>query len=85
MKEKRETPNKRHSIQEAFDWVEKAEQGLDDLAMRMDSFMSLNLQTAEIYQYKFKFAAGFVRLFISYLSVAKDIANSVLEQKGGDK
>lgn len=83
MKEK-ETHDKRHSIKEAFDWAEKAEQGLDGLAMRIDSFMSLNLRTVEIYRDKLKSTAGFVRLFANYLSVAKDIANATLSEKGGE-
>lgn len=83
MKGKLETPDKCHSIQEALDWVEKAEQGLDGLAIRIDSFMSLNLQTAEIYKDKLKYAVGFIRLFANYLSVAKDIANTALAEKGG--
>lgn len=85
MSEKLETPGKCHSIQETLDWVEKAEQGLNGLAMRIDSFMSLNLQTAEIYKDNLKSTVGFIRLFANYLSVAKDIANTVLAQKGGAK
>lgn len=74
-------PDKCPSIQEALDLIEKAEQGLEGLAMRIDSFMLLNLQTAEIYEDKFKSTVGFIRLFANYLSVAKEGLNAALAEK----
>lgn len=74
-------PDKCPSIQEALDLVEKAEQGLDGLAMRIGSFMSLNLQTAEIYKDKLKSTAAFCNLFASYLTVAKKGLNAALAEK----
>ena len=76
-------PDKCPSIQESLDLIEKAEQGLDGLAMRIGSFMSLNLQTVEIYKDKLKFTAAFCNLFASYLTVAKEGLNAALSQKGG--
>lgn len=78
-------PDKCPSIQESLDLIEKAEQGLVGLAMRIGSFMSLNLQAAEIYKDKLESTAAFCNLFANYLTVAKEGLNAALTQKGGAK
>lgn len=73
------------SIQGALDRIAEARQGLNGLAMRIDSFISLNLQSAEIYQDKFKFAAAFIKHFAIDLSIAEEMLNAALAEKGGSR